>query len=31
LVRMGDTLPDADVLALLRDYNANLPTLHRAQ
>jgi len=27
----GDTLEDADVLALLRDYNATGKTLHRPQ
>ncbi len=26
----GDTLDDADVLSMLRDYNAGRPTLHRA-
>jgi hypothetical protein len=26
-----DTLPDADVLRMLREYNAGRPTLHRAQ
>jgi hypothetical protein len=26
-----DTLPDQDVLRMLRDYNAGRPTLHRAQ
>jgi hypothetical protein len=27
----GDTLPDPDVLRMLREYNAGRPTLHREQ
>lgn len=27
----GDTLPDADILAILRDYNAGRPTLTPAE